>query len=65
LKHFFPVELAEYALVNKIIEEPAFAWWAKHVLRKRDRIIKKVKLRYWDRTHKYGILLPKSVEEAL
>jgi hypothetical protein len=24
-----------------------------------------VKSRYWDRTHKYGILLPKSVEEAL
>jgi hypothetical protein len=48
LENSFPVELAEYALVNKIIEEPAFAWWAKHILRKRDRIIKKVKSRYWD-----------------
>jgi hypothetical protein len=65
MKDSFPVEVAEYAMVNKIIEEPAFAWWAKHVLRKRDRIIKKVKSRYWDRTHKYGILLPKSIEEAL
>jgi hypothetical protein len=65
MKDSFPVEVAEYAMVNKILEEPAFAWWAKHVLRKRDRIIKKVKSRYWDRTHKYGILLPKSVEEAL
>jgi hypothetical protein len=30
--------------------------------RKRDRIIKKVKSRYWTRSHKYG---PHSVEEAL
>ena len=65
LKESNPVEVAEYALVNKILEEPAFAWWARHVLKKRDRIIKKVKSRYWDRTHKYGVLLPKSVEEAL
>jgi hypothetical protein len=65
MKDSFPVEVAEYAMVNKILEEPVFAWWAKHVLRKCDRIIKKVKSRYWDRTHKYGILLLKSVEEAL
>jgi hypothetical protein len=65
MKNFFFVELAKYALVNKLIEEPAFAWRVTHVLRKHDRIIKKVKLRYWDQTHKYGILLPKSVEEEL
>jgi len=65
LKESHPVQVAEYALANKILEEPAFAWWARHVLRKRDRIIKKVKSRYWERTHKFGILLPKSVEEAL
>lgn len=33
--------------------------------KKRDRIIKKVKARYWERAHKYGIPLPKSVAEAL
>jgi hypothetical protein len=65
LKESHPVQVAEYALANKILEEPAFAWWAWHVLRKRDRIIQKVKSRYWDRTHKFGILLPKSVKEAL
>jgi hypothetical protein len=48
LKESFPVQVVEYAMVNKIVEEPAFAWWAKHVLRKRDRIIKKVKSRYWE-----------------
>jgi len=65
LKEAYPVQVAEYALANKILEEPAFAWWARHILKKRDRIIRKVKSRYWARTHKYGILLPKSVEEAL
>jgi hypothetical protein len=34
-------------------------------LKKRDRIIKKVQKRYWKRTHKFGIELPKSVKEAL
>ena len=52
------VQVAEYAVANKILEEPAFAWWARHVLQKRDRIIRKVKSRFWDRTHKYGVLLP-------
>jgi hypothetical protein len=41
-----PVQVAEYALVNKILEEPAFAWWATRVLHKCDQIIKKVKSRY-------------------
>jgi hypothetical protein len=65
LKESNPVELAEYAVASRIEEEPAFKWWVRHTLRKRDRIIKKVKSRYWKRTHKYGIELPHSVKEAL
>ena len=65
LKQSNPVEVAEYAVANKIAEEPAFAWWVRDALRKRDRIIKKVKARYWAKTHKFGIELPKTVEEAL
>jgi hypothetical protein len=52
-------------VANKISEEPAFAWWAHKVLRKRDRIIHKVKTKYWQKTRKYGVMLPKSVNEAL
>ena len=59
------IEAAEYAVSTGIAKEPAFAWWVPRALRKRDRIIKKVKSRYWKRTHKYGIELPHSVEEAL
>jgi hypothetical protein len=33
LKASNPIELAEYAVANKIVEEPAFAWWVKHVLK--------------------------------
>ena len=65
LKASNPVELAEYAFSNKLLEEPAFAWWAKDVLRRRNRIISKVKSRYWKTTHKFGFKLPHSVEEAL
>jgi hypothetical protein len=38
------------------------------VMRKRERLISKImkgKTKYWQRTHKYGIELPKSVQEAL
>jgi hypothetical protein len=65
LKDSNPVELAEYAVANKIQEEPAFKWWVSTVLRKRNRIIAKLKRRYWSTTHKFGIRLPKSVREAL
>jgi hypothetical protein len=65
LKDSNPVDLAEYAVANKVQEEPAFKWWVSHVLRKRNRIIAKIKSRYWSTTHKFGIRLPKSVREAL
>jgi hypothetical protein len=65
LKESHPVQVTEYALMNKLLSEPAFAWWLMKVLWKRDCIIKKVKSRYWQRTHKYGIVIPKSVDEAL
>eukprot|EP00957_Ditylum_brightwellii_P132163 10077067-Ditylum_brightwellii.AAC.1 len=65
LKHSNPVEIAEYCVGNQLQDEPAFAWWYKDVLRRRNRIISKVKSRYWKTTHKFGIELPHSVAEAL
>jgi len=44
--------------------EPAFAWWAPYVLKKRNRILAKLKSKYWVRTHKYGIEIPKSAAQA-
>ena len=34
MKESFPIQTAEYAVVNKIVEEPAFAWWIKDILKK-------------------------------
>ena len=65
VKESNPVELAEYAVANKIQEEPAFKWWVSFVLNKRNRIINKVKKKYWRTTHKFGIRLPKTIDEAL
>ena len=45
-------------------DEPAFCWWVPYVLRKRDYIISAVKSRFRKTTHKYGIEIPKSQEEA-
>jgi hypothetical protein len=56
--------MAEFAVENRISEEPAFAWWVKHVLKKRDRIISKTQ-RFWIKTHKYGIRVPNTVKEAI
>jgi hypothetical protein len=57
VKASYPVELCT--------NEPAFAWWVPHVLKKREHIISKVKTKYWIRTHKFGIKIPKSAKEAI
>ena len=64
MKESYPVQLAAYSFQHKIAQEPAFAWWVSHVMRKRNRIISKVKSKCWTRTHKYGIRIPKNVNEA-
>lgn len=64
MKNAYPVQMAEYAVQARVSREPAFAWWVRHVLQKRNRIIAKTKSKYWVRTHKFGIKIPKTVEEA-
>jgi hypothetical protein len=64
LKESNPVEIAEYAVAHELSDEPAFSWWVPYTLKKRDAIISAVNKRYWKRTHKYGIRVPKSVAEA-
>ena len=64
VKESHPIELAEYSVANDINSEPAFAWWVPFILNKRDKIISAVKQRVKKRTHKYGIEVPRTVEEA-
>ena len=65
VKDSYPVELAEFSTLHKISEEPAFKWWVPYTLKKKQRIISKIKSKYWERTHKYGVRIPKSVKEAI
>ena len=65
VKESYPVQLAEYALHHQLTSLPAFAWWTPYVIKKRNAIIAKTKSKYWSRTHKFGIFIPKNVQQAL
>ena len=65
LKQSNPVDVAKYAVANKLVSEPAFAWWVPYTIKRRDRIIKANHARYVKRTHKFGIEMPKTVQRAL
>ena len=64
MKNGFPVQVARYAIKHSIDKEPAFHWWVPYVVRKTKQIISKLKSKYWQRTHKYGIKIPKTADEA-
>ena len=62
-----PIECAEYALAQNLQAGPAFNWWVRYVLKKRESIIslpKKRNAHYLKRNEKFGIDLPKTVEEV-
>eukprot|EP00934_Nitzschia_sp_Nitz4_P001469 Nitzschia sp. Nitz4//scaffold498_size9664//494//4337//NITZ4_009088-RA/size9664-snap-gene-0.10-mRNA-1//-1//CDS//3329553087//1469//frame0 len=68
LKETNPVDVAMYyAVANRIDDEPAFSWWVKHVLKKRQRLIKALKSRnqHARKHYKFGIRIPRTVAEAL
>ena len=79
-KAYYPLEFAEYAVVNNINKNLAFNWWVKGELRARDQIISRMerhgvyadatgqdgsKKKYWRTTHKFGTEVPKTVEGTL
>ena len=48
-----------------MLKFPAFAWWANHVLKKRDILIKKVKSRASKKKNmKYGVIIPRNIQDA-
>ena len=65
LKESNPVELAECAQGNLLVEDPAFKWWGPYTLRKRNRILSAMKNRCHRTAQKFGIELPKTVKRAL
>ena len=66
LKESNPVETAEFAVAKGIEREPAFAWWTGSVLKKRNYFIKKLrKSKVMKSNLKFGLVVPKTVDEAL
>ena len=55
----------QIANIHDIADEPEFAWWIRHMFKKRDRIIYKTSGRYCQQTHKYCIEIPKSVYDSI
>ena len=64
MKESNPIEVAEFAVSQGIDHEPAFAWWVNYTIKKRDKIIAAVNARYHKRTHKFGLEIPKSMEDC-
>ena len=65
IKESYPVQVVEYIVANKISTEPVFHQWVRHVLRKRDKIIKKVKHGYLRKIHNYGIEAPTDISSDI
>ena len=57
--------MVEYAIAANISMEPVFASWVPHTLNKRNRMIEKVKSKYWLKTYKFGIKVPKNMKQAI
>jgi hypothetical protein len=65
LKESNPVEVAEYAVSKNLNDAPAFVWWFSYIIQKRTRIIAHVTKSYHKRTHKFGIEVPKSLDDSV
>jgi hypothetical protein len=64
LKNSYPIELAKLSKARSIADEPAFAWWVPHTLRRRNGILSAVGARVRKKTHKYGFEVPTSLVRA-
>jgi hypothetical protein len=60
-----PVEVAEYAVANKLVEKAAFTWWVPSTLKRRNRIIALIQATTKKRDNKFGLEVPRNVKRAL
>jgi hypothetical protein len=65
LKKSNAVEVAEYAIANRIEAEPAFDWWVRDTIKRKSRLIKMSQSHRKRTGYKFGLRIPDSVEEAL
>ena len=66
IKESNPTEVAETAIAFNHDSEPAFNWWVRKVIKKRDRLIGKIQVsRCRKGEMKFGIDIPGTVKEAI
>jgi hypothetical protein len=65
IKNSYSIQLAEYAIANNLQNEPAFVWWIKPMLKRKKAFIKTTGASYAKHSHKFGIRVPQTVEEAI
>ena len=64
INDFNPIEVKYYDTWYGIGNETTFAWWNPFMIKKHDIIIFAVNVRLRKKSHKYGIEIPKSVQNA-
>ena len=64
MKNLYHVHMDEYTVQRRIAGNPTFPWFIWHALAKRNLIIGNMRSKYWVQTHKFGLKIPKSVQEA-
>jgi hypothetical protein len=64
MKESHPVEMAEFAKAQSVADEPAFPWWVPCTLQKRDIALSKINARIRKTTHKHGVEMLTSVDNA-
>ena len=57
IKETNPVKISEYVLANQLEKEPAFTWWIRTALKRRDTMIRKISRRFRKKM-KFAIHLP-------
>ena len=51
MKDSYPDQVADHVVLNNLTQELAFRWWVPFILKKRERILKKIKSKYWSTLH--------------
>ena len=65
LKESKPVEVAQYTMAKGVDGEAAHTWWVPFTLKRRIRIITAMTTQYHERTHKFGIEIPKTFDNCV
>ena len=54
----------KYGVQIRIAGDPVFSWWIRHLFDNHNRIIGKLKSKYWFRKQNFSVNIPNSVQEA-